>query len=58
MDKQDPIKRTLISIALALTLSILSWYIQTAQREESQVKLNEQAKHISKEVLSKTSISN
>lgn len=56
MDKQDPIRRTLIFTALAFTLSILSWYIQTAQTEERQVKLIEQAKELSKEVLSRISI--
>lgn len=58
MDKQDPIKRTLITTALAFTLSILSWYIQTAQTEERQVKQNEQAKEQSNEGMSRVSIRN
>lgn len=58
MDKQDPIKRTLITTALAFTLSILSWYIQTAQTEERQVNRSEQAKETSNEERSRVSIRN
>lgn len=58
MDKQDQLKRTLISTALAFSLSILSWCIQNIKSEEKLVKGNEQAKEQSKEVMSRILIRN
>ncbi len=58
MDKQDPIKRTLITTALAFTLSILSWYIHNSNTEERLMKESEQANIHPKEVSSQISIRN
>lgn len=58
METQDPIKRTLISTALAFTLSILTWYIYSSKAEADLLKANEQASAHSQETTSTTSISN
>jgi hypothetical protein len=58
MNKQEPIKRTLITTALAFSLSILSWYIHNNNTEERLMKESEQANAHPKEVSSPISIRN
>ena len=56
MRTQDPIKRTLITTALAFTLSILSWYIQAEKAVENRVKLNTEASNQASNSVVSTSI--
>lgn len=56
MRTQDQIKRTLITTALAFTLSILSWYIQAEKAEENRVTQNTEASNQASNSVVSTSV--